>query len=158
MCRKTSRTCRADLLLALALAFGSAPSIGQTIGELAEAQRVKLRADVAQQLPASPAAQAAAAPQATSTAAPALPPPLPEPPKLLLHGLYERAGKWTAEITDGSRLVTPAAGMFYGKWIVEVIDGEGLHLRRMQPCRAKPAKTSKSQCVTARVVRVGEAL
>ena len=119
MCSTTNRT-RANFIVAFALTFGSVSSNGQTIADLAEAQRLKLRAELAQQ-GQLPAGQAAASPQvAPVPLAPQqeLPsaPPKPEAPKLLLHGLYERSGKWTAEVTDGVRLVTPTVGMFKGDW------------------------------------------
>lgn len=160
MCSKTNRT-RANFIVAFAFAFAGTSSNGQTIGEVAEAQRLKLRAELAQQgqspAPLATPPQVAPVPLASPQELPP-PPRVPEPPKLLLHGLYERSGKWTAEVTDGVRLVTPTVGMFKGDWVLENIDAEGLHLRRMQPCSVKRAKASTQACATARVVRVGEAL
>jgi hypothetical protein len=127
---------------ALALMVGTASA--QTIGDLAEAQRAKLRLELAMKN-APPADAQPKEQQAVSIA-----PVVPEPPKLRVHALYQRAGGyWVAEITNGSQLAMPVPGMVYGKYLLEGVDGEGLHLKRVAKCGGEKS------CESKRVVRLG---
>lgn len=121
---------------ALALMVGTASA--QTIGELAEAQRAKLRLELAMKN-APPAVVPPTEQRAVDIA-----PVVAEPPKLRVHALYQRAGGyWVAEITNGSQLAMPIPGMVYGKYLLEAVDGQGLHLKRAASCAREKTCESK---------------
>jgi hypothetical protein len=125
----------------LALMVGTASA--QTIGELAEAQRAKLRLELAMKN-----APHVDAPR-TDQQAVKIVPVVAEPAKLRVHSLYQRAGGyWVAEITNGSQLAMPLPGMVYGKFRLEAVDSQGLHLKRLDCARAK-------NCEAQRVVGLG---
>jgi hypothetical protein len=130
--------------LAFAIAMMAGPANAQTIGELAEAQRAKLR----QELAMKNAPAAVAPPKETQVVS--IAPVVAEPPKLRVHALYRRGvGDWVAEITNGFQLVKPVPGMVYGKYMLETVDGEGLHLKRVGNC------ARKKNCESKRLVRLG---
>lgn len=126
---------------AFALFFGAAHA--QTLGDVAEAQRAKVLAEIA-------AAQIAASLPASKPLSPdgIAPRKAPRPARIVLHSLYARGpGGWTAELTDGQTLKPAAPGMRYGNYVVSRIDAQGLHLGVADDC--------KRACPTARVVRLG---
>lgn len=142
MCRtEQARAWLAVGVGALALLVGG--SQAQTLGDVAEAQRAKVLAEVA-------AAQIAANPPATKpqsqegvTMRKAV-----RTARIVLHSLYARGtGGWTAELTDGQTLTPAAPGMRYGNQVVARIDAQGLHLIAAEDC--------KQACPLARVVRLG---
>lgn len=153
--------CRTKIIKWVALAAMAsalvAPVGAQTIGELAESQRAKLRAEIAQRNAAAEVAAAKAGESSVKPAQAAASRPLAarqaEAPRLRVHSLYERSGKWRAEVTDGNRLATPEPGMKFGGYSVEAINEKGLHLVRAEPC-----KKAEKSCQLQRVVGVGGVL
>ena len=137
-------------LVAVAITMIAGAAGAQTIGELAEAQRAKLRQELA--MKNAPAAVSAPTDVQAVNVAPVAP-AVADAPRLRVHALYRRgSGEWVAEITNGFQLVKPVPGMVYGKYMLETVDGEGLHLKRVAKCaRAK-------NCDASRVVRLGAEL
>jgi len=138
---------RTDFLasvVAFAIATWAAAANAQTIGELAEAQRAKLR----QELAIKNAPPAVAPPKDAQVVS--ITPVVTEPPKLRVHALYRRGGgDWVAEVTNGFQLVKPLPGMVYGRYMLEKVDGEGLHLKRVASC------ARQKNCESNRLVRLG---
>jgi len=136
---------RTEALCGVVCAFTLVASTAsaQTIGELAEAQRAKLRMELASKN--APPADATPAPQPVVKVSPVA----IEPPKLRVHSLYQRNGHWIAEITNGSQLAIPIPGMVYGKFVLEAVDGQGLHFNRVAKCARAKA------CESKRLVRLG---
>ncbi|WP_076999147.1 hypothetical protein [Variovorax sp. KK3] len=141
-------------------------SHAQSLSDLADAQRVKQRAEIAKIRKEAAAAEAAEAP-------PVLKPISASPatsaaemraaveraneaarPKIVLHALYARDNAWVAEVAEGQRLGLALVGMQFHGHRVAAVERRGLVLTR--PCTAKDVR-EKRPCGT-RVLTVGEAI
>jgi hypothetical protein len=135
---------------------------GQTLGELANAQRAKQQleilkiqkdqedAEIAAKLKSNPlpAPSQPGAPGAASTA------PTKARPQIVLHAMYTRDHAWVAELASEQRLALALVGMKINGQTVTAIEQRGLVLSRA--CTAADVR-AKARC-GQRVVRVGEAI
>jgi hypothetical protein len=128
---------------ALTLLLAATQAQAQTLGDVAEAQRAKVLAEIAAaQVAANPPAPRAETPGPSSSGKKA------RAVSIVVHSLYGRGSSgWTAELTDGKSLAVAQPGMRFGQYLIARIDAEGLHLRAAAGC--------KKACVPERVVRVG---
>ncbi|WP_162571593.1 hypothetical protein [Variovorax sp. SRS16] len=155
----------AGALLVVAIGAAAAlPSGAQTIGELADAQRLKQQSEIAKLRREAAAAEILLAAPSKQ----AEPVKLSEEeikaiarkraeasrPKIVLHSLYARNGVWIAELAEGQRLALALVGMnLYGQRIV-AIDQRGVHLSKA--CTAADVR-EKARCGN-RTLNVGEAI
>lgn len=159
MSRTVERRAYVAMVAALAL-LAPLESIGQTLGELADAQRVKQQAELAK-------LQKEAADDLAKSA-PAVVPVEPlklsavevrrsaesQRPKVILHSLYARNGVWIAELAEGQRLTLALIGMQLNGQRITAIGQQGLKLSK--PCSAADVR-DKIQC-GQRIVPVGGAI
>lgn len=149
------------LLASFACAFTVAAG-AQTLGELAEAQRLKQQAEIVKAKKELEAAESGGSkanqpqpklsPEAARTAA-----RLAEEaarPKVVLHALYARNGVWVAELASQQRLALALVGMRIYGYRISGIGQQGLVLSK--PCSASDVR-EKAKCGT-RVMTVGEAV
>jgi hypothetical protein len=140
-------------------------SVGaQTLGDLADAQRVKQQAEIAKlrreaaqaeielSIPLRTPEPPALSPEdarrmAQKAAAAAL-------PRIVVHALYSKNGAWIAELAEGQRLRLAMVGMQLNGQRVVGVDQGGLQLAK--PCTAHEVR-EKIRC-GLRVVAVGEAV
>lgn len=145
----------------LVILFSSC-AVGQTLGELANAQRAKQQleilkiqkdhedAEVAAKLKSSP-------PPAPAQHGPTGSSPAPQAkarPQIVLHAMYTRERVWVAELASEQRLALALVGMKINGQTVTAIEQRGLVLNRA--CTAADVRT-KTRC-GLRIVRVGEAI
>lgn len=153
----------AGALLVVAVAT-ALPSGAQTIGELADAQRLKQQSEIAKLrreaaeaeiLLAAPLKQAEPVKlSAEEIKAAARKRAEASRPKIVLHSLYARNGVWIAELAEGQRLALALVGMnLYGQRIV-AIDQRGVHLSKA--CTVADVR-EKARC-GVRTLNVGEAV
>lgn len=164
MSKTTEPTPKAWLAACLFVACSFCAS-AQTLGELADAQRIKQQAEI---LKAKTELEAAEAAEAKKTAAVAPKIQLsPEAareaaraaeeaarPKVTLHALYARNGVWVAELASNQKLALALVGMSIYGYRVMGVGQEGLSLAK--PCSARDVR-EKSRC-GSRTVAVGEAI
>lgn len=130
----------------------------QTLGELADAQRIKQRTEIAK---IQREAAAEAAPQPDQSRTPTIAPSVDAAamrksaetfrPKVAVHALYARDGSWVAELAEGQRLSLALVGMQIGGQKVIAVEQRGLVL--LKACTAQDVR-AKAKCGT-RVVSVG---
>lgn len=164
MSKTTDSTRKTWLAACVLLAFSFCAS-AQTLGELAEAQRIKQQAEI---LKAKTELEAAEAAEAKKTAA-AVPKVQLSPeaareaaraaeeaarPKVILHALYSRNGVWVAELASNQKLALALVGMSIYGYRVTGVGQQGLSLAK--PCSARDVR-EKNRC-GSRVVAVGEAI
>jgi hypothetical protein len=137
----------------------------QTLGELAEAQRMKQQAEMlkaAKELEAAeaniamksaPAPDVAAKSQEDARKAARLAEEAARP-KVVLHALYARNGIWIAEMASNQELALALVGMRVRGYQVTGIGQHGVTLTK--PCNAKDVR-EKRGCGT-RLLAVGEAI
>jgi len=133
----------------------------QTLGELADAQRIKQRTEIAK---IQREAAAEAAPQPDQSKAPTSAPAINAAtmrkvaeiyrPKITVHALYARDGVWVAELVEGQRLSLALVGMQIRGQKVIAVEQRGLVLSKA--CTAQDVR-EKVQCGT-RIVNVGGVL
>jgi hypothetical protein len=133
----------------------------QTLGELAEAQRIKQRTEIAK---IQREAAAEATPQTDQSKAPTIAPAIDTAtmrkvaetfrPKIVVHALYARDGVWVAELAEGQRLSMALVGMQIRGQKVIAVEQRGLVLSKA--CTAQDVR-EKAQCGT-RIVNVGGVL
>lgn len=162
MSRTSRKTERAMVLAPFALVaamLAALPCQGQTLGDLADAQRLRQQAEIAR-------LRKEAAAVDLEVAIPLKPEPAKPSegeirraaeatrPKIVLHALYARNGVWIAELAQGQRLALALVGMqLYGQRVTG-IDQRGIALSK--PCSASDVR-DRVRC-GERVLRVGEAI
>ncbi|MGJ7523708.1 hypothetical protein ACSFA0_24750 [Variovorax sp. LT1P1] len=142
----------------------SGVSNAQTLGELADAQRVKQQAEIAKMR--REAAQADLELSVPLKAPPPLAPSAEEAarfarkaaeaakPRIVVHAVYAKNGAWVAELAEGQRLSLAMVGMQLNGQRVTSIDQRGLQISK--PCTAADVR-EKARC-GQRVVALGEAV
>lgn len=124
---------------AVTLLIGVSAVSGQTIEEIAEAQRAKVQLEIAKGQPSKEPVRAAA----------------PEPAKrkaetaatIILHAVYENGDGFIAEVTDGTRLARLSVGMRHANAVVSRVDQKGVHLTAPMGCKVR--------CPQDRLITVG---
>lgn len=136
----------------------------QTLGELADAQRVKQQAEISKM-------RREAAQADLELSAPLKPPPPAAPsadealrlsrkaaeaakPRIVVHAVYAKNGTWVAELAEGQRLSLAMVGMQLNGHRVTSIDQRGLQISK--PCSAQDVR-EKVRC-GQRAVLLGEAV
>lgn len=164
MSRTTKFALGSVIALSAFLASAAFPASAQTLGELADAQRMKQQTEM---LKAKKELEAAEADNAKKAGIPTGPQLSPEAakaaarlaeeaakPKVVLHALYTRSGVWVAELTSNQQLAIALIGMRINGYQVTGISKQGLSIAR--PCSASDVR-ERIRC-GKRVLNVGEAI
>lgn len=140
----------------------SSSAAGQTLGELANAQRAKQQLEILKIQKDNEDAEIAAKLKSSPPAVPAQPGATGSSsvqqakarPQIVLHAMYTREHVWVAELASEQRLALALVGMKINGQTVTAIEQRGLVLNRA--CTAADVRT-KTRC-GQRIVRVGEAI
>ena len=163
MSRTTKSAICGYLAVGVVLASIACAGSAQTLGELAEAQRMKQQAELLKAKKELDAAEADSAKKA-GPVAPVLSPDAARKaarlaeeaarPMVVLHALYSRNGIWVAEIASNQKLALALVGMRIYGYQITGIGQQGVTVSR--PCSANDVRES-IRC-GSRVLAVGEAI
>lgn len=156
-----SRTAKRNALVTMTAAalLSANPAVGQTLSDLAGAQRAKQQAEIIKLHKEAAADLAASTPiivqaDPVATKADVRRNAEAQRPRVVLHSLYARNGVWIAELAEGQRLALALPGMqLYGHRIMG-IDQRGVTV--VKACSASDVR-DKVSC-GQRIVPVGGAI